>query len=283
MAARIVHVIPNKWQHCWRRNQSANASDITLFMGTPTVNIITAECNQRFRLHTDHSVARPCVDTVRQIIALNERINTRHRHRLLSARYHHKAATQVVACCVSDHCFKWTRSHETIFSRHLASIDFRSKWKLWVFGCSLLTRERMNRFAPNVACLFLETRKKTQQDQNSGKLSWVRVLVRAVPVARKLSTIEELCRDQSCLFQRGDYRNKRHSTQKLPWVRVPVKIVSVARKVSTIEERRQDQSSVFRGGDLRNKGYNTQKTVLDSSPGEDKFRDNFYCDIRRYV
>jgi hypothetical protein len=35
--------------------------------------------------------------------------------------------------------------------------------------------------------------------------------VRALSVARKLSTIEERRQDQSCLFGRGDYRNKRQT------------------------------------------------------------------------
>jgi hypothetical protein len=38
--------------------------------------------------------------------------------------------------------------------------------------------------------------------------------VRAVPVARKLSTIEERRQDQSCLFRQGDYTNKGHNHEK---------------------------------------------------------------------
>jgi hypothetical protein len=45
------------------------------------------------------------------------------------------------------------------------------KLKLWmfiyVFVSSLIGRERMHRFAPNLTFLFLETRKRTQQCQNS--------------------------------------------------------------------------------------------------------------------
>jgi hypothetical protein len=80
--------------------------------------------------------------------------------------------------------------------------------RLCVCVCSVLTRERINRFAPNLACLFLKTRNKTQKGQNSGKMSRVRVPVRAVPVARKLSTTEERRQDQSCLFRGGDWRTK---------------------------------------------------------------------------
>jgi hypothetical protein len=35
--------------------------------------------------------------------------------------------------------------------------------------CSLITRERISRFSPNLACLFLETRKRAQEGQNSGE------------------------------------------------------------------------------------------------------------------
>jgi hypothetical protein len=80
-----------------------------------------------------------------------------------------------------------------------------------------------------------------------------------VSVAQKLSTIEEWRQDQSCLFQRGDYKNKDRNPEKLSWVRFPVKMVSVARKLSMIKERRQDQSSLFRRGDYRNKGYSPEK------------------------
>jgi hypothetical protein len=114
--------------------------------------------------------------------------------------------------------------------------------------------------------------KRTQEGQISRKGSWVRFPVRAVPVAQKLSTIEERRQDQSYLFRRGDYRNKDHNPpKKLSWVPFPVKTVSVARKLSTIEELRQDQSCLFRRGCYRNKDHASQKTVLSSIPGEDGF------------
>jgi hypothetical protein len=64
--------------------------------------------------------------------------------------------------------------------------------------------------------------------------------VRAVPVAQKLSTIEEQRQDRSCLFRRGDYRNEGQNPEKLSWVRVPVKIFYVAQKLSMVEEQYQD-------------------------------------------
>jgi hypothetical protein len=86
---------------------------------------------------------------------------------------------------------------------------------------------------------------------------WVRFPVRAVPVARKRSTIEERRQDQSCLFERWDYRNEGRKPPKLSWVRFPVKMVSVDRKLITIEERRKDQNCLFRRGNYRNKTKNS--------------------------
>jgi hypothetical protein len=147
------------------------------------------------------------------------------------------------------------------------------------YVCSLIAREGTNRFAPNMGCLFLVIGKRAQKGQNSGnvlssipgkggscssenkhdrgtapicfeqmttetnatipkKLFWVRVPMK-ISVPQKLSMIEQRS-DQSCLFRRGDYRNKGHNPEKLFWVRVPVKIVSVPRKLSTKEERRTE-------------------------------------------
>jgi hypothetical protein len=48
-----------------------------------------------------------------------------------------------------------------------------------------------------------------------------------IPVARKLSTIEERRQGRSCSFGRRDYRRLRSQTRKLSWVRVPVKILEL--------------------------------------------------------
>jgi hypothetical protein len=37
--------------------------------------------------------------------------------------------------------------------------------------CSLIARERIHRFAPNLACLFLEIRNRIQAGKNFGKAS----------------------------------------------------------------------------------------------------------------
>jgi hypothetical protein len=58
-----------------------------------------------------------------------------------------------------------------------------------VYVCSLLARERTNRFAPNLDALSL--RPGREHRSKLRKMSRVRVPVRALPVARNLSTIEE--------------------------------------------------------------------------------------------
>jgi hypothetical protein len=121
--------------------------------------------------------------------------------------------------------------------------------------CSLIAREWIHQFAPNLACFFLDTRKRKVKILE--RVSWLRVLVRVVPVAWKLSTTEEWCQDQNCLFWWVDYRNKGRNPEKLSWVWLPVKVV--AQKLSMIEEWHQDQSCFFWQGDYTNKGHNTEK------------------------
>jgi hypothetical protein len=79
------------------------------------------------------------------------------------------------------------------------------------------------------------------------KVSWVRVPLSMVSVARKLSTIEERIQDQSCLFRRGDYRS-RDITPKICPGFDPGEIVSVAQLLSTIMHRNQQQNCLFRRG-----------------------------------
>jgi hypothetical protein len=106
--------------------------------------------------------------------------------------------------------------------------------------------------------------------------------MRAVPVARKLSTIEEWCQDQSCLFRR-DYRNKDHDIEKLSWVQVLTRMVSVARKLSTIQERLQSTFVRF-CEEITGTNVTNSKTVLGSCPGEDVgLGIIFFYDIQRYV
>jgi hypothetical protein len=55
---------------------------------------------------------------------------------------------------------------------------------------------------------------------NPKKLSWVRVPVKMVYVARKLNTAEKRRQVQNCLLQRGDYSTG-HSPEKLSTVLSP--------------------------------------------------------------
>jgi hypothetical protein len=84
-----------------------------------------------------------------------------------------------------------TALNERIHTRHFSVAtwhqwmltDVKSYWNLGMF-VSMFTsvREQLRRFLPNLACLFPETRKKTQRCQNSEILP-------DVPVAREASTI----------------------------------------------------------------------------------------------
>jgi hypothetical protein len=72
-----------------------------------------------------------------------------------------------------------------------------------------------------------------------------------VPVVRKLSTIEERCQDQSCLFRREDFRNKGHNPD---------------------------------GEKIAGTKVTNPTSVVGSSLGEDVgFRNKFLCDIQRYI
>lgn len=72
--------------------------------------------------------------------------------------------------------------------------------------------------------------------QVTSKISWVRVPVRVVSVARKLSSIEERLQDQSCWFRVGQQRKKFHNAENLFQVQVTINIFSLTRKLSTIKE-----------------------------------------------
>jgi hypothetical protein len=87
------------------------------------------------------------------------------------------------------------------------------------------------------------------------KVSWVRV----ISVARKLSTIEEQCQDQSCLFQWGYYGNKSHNPKNVSCVFSPCEGVFCSLELGKIEEQHQDQSCLFWQGDYRNKGHNPKE------------------------
>jgi hypothetical protein len=81
--------------------------------------------------------------------------------------------------------------------------------------CSPKTREGIHQFTPNLAFLFLETRKRFQKGQNAEKLYWVRVPARVISVTRKLRTIEGR-QDKNYLFWRGDYGNQGYKPKNYP-------------------------------------------------------------------
>jgi hypothetical protein len=103
--------------------------------------------------------------------------------------------------------------------------------------------------------------------------------MRVVPVFRKLSTIEGRRQEQSCLFRRGDHRNKGHDPERLSWVRFLTRMVSVARKLSAIEERRQAKFVRF-VEEITGTEVTNPKTALSSSLCEYfRFRDNSFIII----
>jgi hypothetical protein len=96
--------------------------------------------------------------------------------------------------------------------------------------------------------LFVSKRRLQEQRPQPRKQSRVWVPVKMISVAQKLCIIEKRLQDQSCLFRRGDYRNKGQNPQNLSWVWVPLKLFFVAQKLSMIEQH-QDQSCLFWQGD----------------------------------
>lgn len=83
-----------------------------------------------------------------------------------------------------------------------------------------------------------------QDGRFSGKVTWIRVPLRAVNVSRKEMMMEDGHQDQSC-FHRRDYRNKWRNSEKLFCVRVVVKMVYIAWKQSTVENRSKTRIVYF--------------------------------------
>jgi hypothetical protein len=128
--------------------------------------------------------------------------------------------------------------------------------------CSLIARERMYRFAPNLVWLFLEIRKRTLAVQNSENI------LSSIPgegVSCSSKTKHDRRMAPKRMSRRGYYRNKEQNSENMSWVRFPVKMLSVAWILSKTEERRQDQSCLFRRGE-KETNATTTKTVLGSSP-----------------
>lgn len=73
-----------------------------------------------------------------------------------------------------------------------------------MFALVRATRTEKNRFPPNLACLFLETRKIFLKCQSSEKVSAVRNVVRVISVPRRLSTTDSRRKDHKCLGEKID-------------------------------------------------------------------------------
>jgi hypothetical protein len=94
-----------------------------------------------------------------------------------------------------------------------------------MYVCTLLALERINRFAPNLVCLFLETKTKTQEGQNSG------INVLSSSPGDGGSCNSETKHDRSTaprpklIVLKRRLQELRSLTQKLFWVRVSVKMM----------------------------------------------------------
>jgi hypothetical protein len=119
---------------------------------------------------------------------------------------------------------------------------------------------------------------------NSGNVTWVRVLERSVPVARKLSTIEERRKDQNCLFRRGNYRNEDQNPENLSCIRVPVKTVLCSSETKHDRRTAQKPKLFVSAGKLQERRSQTRKLswvrVLVKILGLGMI---FPYDIQRYV
>jgi hypothetical protein len=94
-------------------------------------------------------------------------------------------------------------------------------------------------FAPNLACLCLETRKievRTPKNCLSSSLGEGGSCNSETKHDRRTAPGSVIFFDEEIT---GNYRNKGHNNEKLSWVRVLVNMVSVSWKLCTIEKQRQ--------------------------------------------
>jgi hypothetical protein len=100
------------------------------------------------------------------------------------------------------------------------------KFKLWdcMYVRSLIAREQINRFAPNLACIFLETRQRIQKGRNSENTVISSSPGEVASCSSETTQHEEQGRDKRRLFRRKDYKKKGHNLEKVSWVLASVKV-----------------------------------------------------------
>jgi hypothetical protein len=118
-----------------------------------------------------------------------------------------------------------------------------------------------------LARLFLEIRKRFTKGQNSGKVSWILVPVRAVPVARKTKHNLITASKPEVFFQERDFRNRNQNSEE------PVLSTSPGQDVFCILDTEHDRT-ILSGECVAESKVTELKTVLGSSVDEDIFRDN---------
>jgi hypothetical protein len=141
-----------------------------------------------------------------------------------------------------------------------------------LFVCSLITRKRIHRFSPNLAPLFLETRKilKKVKSQSilgpkSGKGSF-RIL--------EIKQDKVTAPNRRYLCRRGDYRNNGSNSEKTVLGSNPGKNVLCSSKIK--HDRRTAQKKIVCFGDyVTSTKVINPNTALGSSLGKDvQFRNS---------
>jgi hypothetical protein len=141
------------------------------------------------------------------------------------------------------------------------------KLKLYICACicmhacvyvrTLIAWKLIHHFAPNLACLFLETRKRFSCGQKSENVSLVRLPVRVVSVARELSMIQERRQDKNCLLRR-DYRNEGHNPEKSALGSSPGEDSICSSKTERDKWTAPRPTFLFQRGDYGDKGHNPE-------------------------
>jgi hypothetical protein len=151
---------------------------------------------------------------------------------------------------------------------------------VYLYVCSLIVRKRIYRFAPNLVCLFLKTRKRIQEGQNSGKS-----LLSSIP-GEGSSCSSETKHNRRTAPRPKLFVSERRLQKQGPQYRKTVLGSILVEDVFCNSETKHDRRTVqritlFVSARITGTKVTNPKTVLGSSLGEDvEFWDyNFFYDI----
>jgi hypothetical protein len=150
-----------------------------------------------------------------------------------------------------------------------------------VFACSL--RTDVHRFATNLACLFLEIRKRFWKGQSSGKSVLSSNPAEGGSCSSEIKHGRRTARRTKLFFSKRKLQKRRSEPRK------PVLRSNPGEDVFCSSENMHDRRMAQRTKLFRKEisgRVTSLKTVLVSSLGEEVgFRDNnsFFCDFQRYV